>query len=91
MIQQIIRNCEAEDWFLHNMFWFFWKIFLISGWIWLKKWGIIKLSSKDYIFVVLNDSMVAFLGEGLFVCLFVWVYDISTFVGYLMSNPFLYK
>ena len=27
----------------------------------------------------------------LFVCLFVWVYGISTFVGYLMPNPFLYK
>ena len=23
--------------------------------------------------------------------LFVWVYGISTFVGYLMPNPFLYK
>ena len=22
---------------------------------------------------------------------FVWVYGISTFVGYLMPNPFLYK
>ena len=27
----------------------------------------------------------------LHVCLFVWVYGISTFVGYLMPNPFLYK
>ena len=25
------------------------------------------------------------------VCLFVWVYGISTFLGYLMPNPFLYK
>ena len=25
------------------------------------------------------------------VCLFVWVYGISTVVGYLMPNPFLYK
>ena len=27
----------------------------------------------------------------LFICLFVWVHDISTFEGYLMPNPFLYK
>ena len=27
----------------------------------------------------------------LFVCLFIWVYGISTFVGYLMPNPFVYK
>ena len=27
----------------------------------------------------------------LFVCLFVWFYGISPFVGYLMWNPFLYK
>ena len=27
----------------------------------------------------------------LFVCLFVLVYGISTFVGYLMPNPFLYR
>ena len=27
----------------------------------------------------------------LFMCLFIWVYGISTFVGYLMPNPFLYK
>ena len=26
-----------------------------------------------------------------YLCLFVWVYGISTFVGYLMLNPFLYK
>ena len=26
-----------------------------------------------------------------YICLFVWVYGISTFVGYLMPNPFLYK
>ena len=28
---------------------------------------------------------------GLFVCLFVWVHGISTSVGYLIPNPFLYK
>ena len=37
-----------------------------------------------------NLSMATSLGEGKFwkTCLFVWVYGISTFVGYLRPNPF---
>ena len=46
-------------------------------------------SCKNIINIVINIIIMSFRGVCLFVCLF--FYGISTFVGYLMPYPFLYK
>ena len=46
----------------------------------------LKISIKNFSFVTLwLDS------SGVVGCLAIWVYGISSFVGYLMPSPFLYK
>ena len=58
-----------------------------------------SIKNQSFVYSQLNDQTDLFLTfqfsiSYLFVCLFVWLvgfYGVSTFVGYLMLNPFLYK
>ena len=61
-IQRNVRICDVVDWFLWKSFWFFQRIFSISG----SMWSSINFShngGKGYISVVLGNSKVTFLGK----------------------------
>ena len=72
MIQWIVRICDVMDWFLWKPFRFFLRIFLTSGWIWLR-------NSYSNASVILSDSKVAFLGEWKNVCILYCVLFIDHF------------
>ena len=59
----IVRICNFEDWFLHKPFWFFLRIFLISGIMHLssRAFWISYYGSKGNTSVVLGNSEVSFL------------------------------
>ena len=55
-------------------FWFFYIFSITQHNGFLNKFGVMQGVTQD-------DNII-------YICLFVWVYGISTFVGYLMPNPF---